>query len=328
MQHDHDPPHQDPAKPAAQATGAGPLESLMAEGKKPEAQPAKGDAKPDLAAQALAAAQEAQGHAAPDHGHGHAAAHGSATAPPHAAPPSITTKSAQAKRREWVLRLLLVLNLALIGVTLGLPMRSGSPAKPKDDHGASGGEHGEPAKRKSAFAVTDQTLYLRALELAAESKFDDAIAVLEGYLKANPDLADFEQRLTLQAMATFALRAGRPNDATRFEAAIDRLRVGTQLPQDLLDLAKQAETDGRGGDMRRYYARFLLMQKQVPPSLRERIAEAYLKLGDGYRVEAEHGARTEAERKRAAEGGADPANTSPGQSAPDKKDEAPPKEHK
>jgi tetratricopeptide (TPR) repeat protein len=328
VQHDHEPPHPDPAKPtAAQTTGGGPLESLMAGGKKPEAQPHKGDGKPDLAAQALAAAQAAQGHATshgPDHGQ---SAEPTATHA-HAAPPPLTTKSAQAKRREWVLRLLLVLNLALIGVTLGLPMRSGAPAKPKDEHGASGTEHGEPTKRKSAFAVTDQTLYLRALELAAESKFDDAIAVLEGYLKANPDLADFEQRLTLQAMATFALRAGRPNDATRFEAAIDRLRVGTQLPQDLLDLAKQAETDGRGGDMRRYYARFLLMQKQVPPSLRERIAEAYLKLGDGYRVEAEHGARTEAERKRAVESGADPAATSPALPGPEKKDEAPPKEHK
>ena len=324
MQHDHEPPHQDPAKPTAQASGAGPLESLMAEGKKPDAQPLKSDAKPDLAAQALAAAQAAQGHAEPSHGH---AAEPVATHT-HAAPPAVTTKSAQAKRREWVLRLLLVLNLALIGVTLGLPMRSSAPAKPKDDHGGSGGDHGAAATRKSAFAVTDQTLYLRALELAAEGKFDDAIAVLEGYLKANPDLADFEQRLTLQAMATFALRAGRPNDATRFEAAIDRLRVGTQLPQDLLDLAKQAETDGRGGDMRRYYARFLLMQKQVPPSLRERIAEAYLKLGDGYRVEAEQGARTEAERKRAAEGGGGPGGSSAGQPGSDKKDESPPKEHK
>jgi hypothetical protein len=54
--------------------------------------------------------------------------------------------------------------------------------------------------------------------------------------------------------------------------------------------------------MRRYYARFLLQQKQVPPSLRAKIAEAYLKLGDGYRVEAEQGAEREAASQRAAAG--------------------------
>lgn len=307
MQHEHDPTHKEST---AQAPAAGgPLESLMAEGKKPDPAQAKGHGKPDLGAEALAAAQAAR---APEPGHAATAHHGAAHG--HEPPVGKPSTAAPAPRREWVLRALLVLNIALIGVTLGLPM-GGSKPQPGSKLQPSGGDHGEPghgaSTRKATFAIDDQTLYLRALELAADGKYDDAIAVLEGFLKANPELAEVEHRLTLQALATFASRAGRPADASRYEAAIDRLRVGAQLPQDLLDLAKQAEADGRGGDMRRYYARFLLMQKQLSPSLRERIAEAYLKLGDGYRVEAEQGAARELERKRAADNVAPLGETAP-----------------
>ena len=51
--------------------------------------------------------------------------------------------------------------------------------------------------------------------------------------------------------------------------------------------ARRAEAEGNGEEMRRLYARFLLQQKQIPPALQQVVVEAYLKLGDSYRLEAQ-----------------------------------------
>ena len=236
---------------------------------------------PDLSANALAAAKAAQEPIA---------VHQAGGDTPVAPPPSATSP-----RREWVWRGALLLNVAVLAAVIALPSQ---PQVAVEAPSAVTARQIKP-ERRIAFALSEQTFYLRALELAGEGKFDDAIAVLDGYLKANPDLVEVEQRLIYHAMAMFAVRVGRADDASRYEAAMDRLRVGAQLPQDLLDLAKVAEAEGRGADMRRHYARFLLQHKQVPPTLQARIAEAYLKLGDGYRVEAEQGAQREAVKKAA-----------------------------
>jgi len=278
----HDEPGPIPA--AAPPAATDPIESMMAAGDLPARRPAK-----DLAAAALDAARAERGEA-----------------PPPAAQAPVRPAAAPASR-EWLLRGLLVLNLALIGGVVALPI--GNPSGKSE--AAPAGETAHPPAPAGApepgFAVGTQGLYLRALEVAAEGKFDEAIAVLQQHLAANPNLGEVEQRLVYHALAMFAVRAGRSDEATRYEAAMDRLRIGAQLPQDLLDLARRAEAEGRGADMRRYYARFLLQQRQVPPSLRDRIAEAYLKLGDGYRLEAERGAEAEAAQRRAAEAVPKPA---------------------
>jgi hypothetical protein len=291
-----------PAPPASTAPvtpGHDPLEVIMAKGELPAAKTEKTPAKPappDLAAAALAAAKLAQPESkptAPQPGAGAMLA-ADVLAAPNASP-----------RREWVWRALLVVNFAVLAAVLALPAKaptSGAAAPPAEP---------PRAARNLGFAIKEQAFYLRALELAGAGKFDDAIAVLDGYLKANPHLVEVEQRLILHALAMFCVRVGRTDDARRYEAAMDQLRVGAQLPHDLLDLASKAEAEGRGADMRRYYARFLLQQEQIPPSLRARIAQAHLKLGDGYRLEAERGAERERERERAAE------------QAPDQKDAAP-----
>lgn len=271
--------HEEKGQPPAESQATDPIESMMASGEMPSSGRARAR---DLGADALAAARAAQ-------------------APPAAASPSAAPRGAAAPgapaRREWFVRALLALNLALVGAVLALPL--GRRAEPEGSAPPAQEPRTEPAPTKpQTFSMGEQSLYLRGLELAANGQFDDAIGLLEAHLKANPYMGEVEQRLVYHALAMFAVRAGRGDDANRYEAAMDKLRVGAQLPQDLLDLARQAEADGRGGDMRRYYARFLLQQKQVPPSLRDRIAEAYLKLGDGYRIEAERGAEREAARKR------------------------------
>ena len=48
--------------------------------------------------------------------------------------------------------------------------------------------------------------------------------------------------------------------------------------------------------MRRYYARFLLQQSQIRIDMRDVIAEAYLRIGDSYRLDAEAGEKVQAER--------------------------------
>ncbi|MEZ5966906.1 MAG: hypothetical protein R3F56_23905 [Planctomycetota bacterium] len=288
--------------PAASAQApSDPIESMMAAGEKPTQRGAR-----DLAEEARAAARAAL---QPD---------------PEAAPaPPRPQTEPGAIRREWLLRGLLVLNLALIGGVVALPIGKAPvepAASPASGHGAAPatGHAAEAPRRSLGFAVGEQGLYLRALEMAGQGKFDDAIATLEGHLRANPYMGEVEQRLVYHALAMFAVRAGRNEEASRYEAAMDRLRIGAQLPQDLLDLARQAEAEGRGADMRRYYARFLLQQRQVPPSLRDKIAEAYLKLGDGYRIEAEHGAERQAASKRAAEAqGVPPAGDDGKAPAPD-----------
>ncbi len=281
----HKPPEPATATPES-------LEAIMAAGDVPKkGEGAKGDPAPalevgkpkppDLVANALAAAKAAQEAIA---------VHQAGGSTPVAPPPAATSP-----RREWVWRGALLLNVAVLAAVIALPSQ---PQVAVEAPGGVTTREIEP-QRRTAFALSEQAFYLRALELAGEGKFDDAIAVLDGYLKANPDLVEVEQRLIYHAMAMFAVRVGRAADASRYEAAMDRLRVGAQLPQDLLDLAKAAEAEGRGADMRRHYARFLLQHKQVPPSLQARIAEAYLKLGDGYRVEAEQGAQREAAKKAA-----------------------------
>ena len=49
--------------------------------------------------------------------------------------------------------------------------------------------------------------------------------------------------------------------------------------------------------LRQVWARFLLQQRQIPSSLYQSVAEAYLQLGDSYRVQANQ----EAEAARLAE---------------------------
>jgi hypothetical protein len=270
----------DQTPPAVQ----GPLEGLMAAGDVPRDRPQPGPAR-DVEAEALAAARALVDRAV----------EAAAAGPP----------APGAARREWILRALLVLNLALLGAMLALPTsappaRPAAPTEPERETAAPPAPQTSPPRLRG-LNLEDQPRYVRALELAGKGEYDAAIRTLEEYVAENPHMAEVEQRLALQAMAMFAVRAGRVDEATKFERRIDALRTQAHLPEDLLQAARLAEAEGRGADMRRYYARFLLQQRQVPPSLRAQIAEAYLKLGDGYRIEAEKGAERAAaeERERA-----------------------------
>lgn len=229
----------------------------------------------------------------------------------------------RSRARERVLRGLLVFNLLLMAAVLLLP-QSGPPAGPSRDavdevsEPPARGER-QPAGDGQARRVEQQTTpgrqdagatpvtripetddrYARAMLRAAAGDIAGAVEDLERYLAAEPDMPVAMQRNVLGALAHYSFKLGFEQRARDFERRAAALTQSHYLPEDLVKMARRAEEEGDGERMRRLYARFLLQQKQVPPSMHKFLAEAYLKLGDSYRIEATRGAElSEAGRAR------------------------------
>lgn len=232
--------------------------------------------------------------------------------------------------REWVLRGLLAFNLLLMAAVLLLPDAArqadpaGAPAGDMAGHRSPvspaggdlpalaggqrrGGGHRQAVEgpvRRPARSVpvplpeTDDR-YARAMLRAASGDLTGAVEDLERYLAAEPHMPPAMKRNVLGTLAHYSFRLGLEQEAREFERRASALTQSHYLPEDLVRMARRAEEEGDGDRMRRLYARFVLQQKQVPPSLHHFLAEAYLKLGDSYRIEAERGAqRSEARRSR------------------------------
>ncbi len=86
-------------------------------------------------------------------------------------------------------------------------------------------------------------------------------------------------------------------EAARYRSKTRTLVNRGYLPEDLRDAARTAWEDGRSEDARRYFARFLLQQKQLPAELRESVAEAFLRIGDSYRMAADLGAKGQGDKR-------------------------------
>ncbi|MEE9125646.1 MAG: hypothetical protein V3U11_00755, partial [Planctomycetota bacterium] len=140
-------------------------------------------------------------------------------------------------------------------------------------------------------------LYEEATLVARQGDYPRAVKLLKQLLKTTPDMSGVALRLVYTQLAYNLLRDGRRQEAEQYADRIDRMRVQTTLPEDLARAAQRAERDGRGGDMRRYYARFLLQQNQIRPDMRDIISEAYLKIDDSYRLEADAGEKAQAARE-------------------------------
>jgi hypothetical protein len=189
-------------------------------------------------------------------------------------------------RAHWALRALLIVNLALMGIVLALP--SGSQPE----------EH-EPEHRDAAdpFLLPPRTLggmpsgkyWDAAVQSAGKGDLAQAVKLLEQYLQVAPAITDVERRLVYNQIAYYLAKDGRTAQALEYERRSSQLMSRSHLPEDLLQSAHRAAAEGKVAEMRAAYARFLLQQKQIPPSLRKHVAEAYLRLGDSYRMEAEAG---------------------------------------
>jgi hypothetical protein len=123
-----------------------------------------------------------------------------------------------------------------------------------------------------------------------------AIAILEGYLADSPRLPPARRANVLLALEHYAAQSGNLAAAQEWHRRNEALLQAHSLPEDLLTMAREAEAGGDTESMRRVWARFLLQQRQIPSWLYKHVAEAYLKLGDSYRPEAEQAA--EARRRQ------------------------------
>jgi tetratricopeptide (TPR) repeat protein len=187
------------------------------------------------------------------------------------------------------------------------PSRGQTPEvnRPAGDPGAQPGVPGMPGPdpfraplQEPDEVLPNSEIYKTAQLQIAKGNPTRALELFERYLKAHPELQAHQLQLVYSNMAYCLNSLGRRQDAQAYGAKIDNLRNITALPDDLWESAHRAENDGRGIDMRRYYARFLLQQDQLGKrwASQGKIAEAYMKIGDSYRIDAEKGSQVEALR--------------------------------
>jgi hypothetical protein len=220
-------------------------------------------------------------------------------------------------RRVWLLRAMLLTNIALMGLVLALPSPTTAPGTGAGQANSASGAHAADAGHAATGAHADPGVDLAgghadvddfvsprrdelrvrprdprfeaAIEAAEKGDYTLAIAHLEGLVQ-DPSLGPRELEIYYTALATYALKDGREEDSLIWSSLANSVRRPGTQPEDLLSLAQKAEEEGDGPLMRRSYARFLLMRDQLSPAMLGKVTEIYLRLGDSYRLEARVGA--------------------------------------
>lgn len=262
------PPAPAPGQPSAQVPTAPPetLTDLMAGGAKAKAAPAA-PGRP-LEADALRAAEEAiaEGERALAQARGQL--HDRATTKP------------RNKNREVAVRILLAINVLAMIVVASLPT---PPATDEQPETTSTQPPPDPAPGPRLAEPWNQ-----ALAAAEGGRFAEAITILEGYL--SPRMPPSQQLNVLMALSHYAFRVGDFTKAQQYEQRANAIEQSHTLPADLVAMAKAAMASGDQETLRRVHARFLLQQRQIPAWLYKHVAEAYLQLGDSYRLQADSAA--------------------------------------
>jgi tetratricopeptide (TPR) repeat protein len=263
------------ASPApVDAKAAEKLTELMAGGDKTRPRPADGAAT-SLEANALRAAEDAiaEGERA------------LATARGHLHERSAPAAAPRGRGRELAIRALLAINILAMVVIASLPT-PGQPAGTKETPPpvpvATAPPTTEPAPAGPKLAEP----WNRALVAAEARRFPEAIAILEQYLADSPRMAPSQQMNVLLALSHYAFRVNDFKKAQEYEQRANAIEHSHSLPEDLVAMAKAAMASGDQETLRRVHARFLLQQRQIPGWLFKHVAEAYLQLGDSYRLQA------------------------------------------
>jgi len=242
----------------------------------------------DLEGQALAAAREAEAAIA----EGQRAiqqAHEALRQPEQVASP----EPRYSRTRELVLRSLLAVNLAAMIIVVSMPAPSRSGDEPATGPGT---ESSPPAQDPAPMQPRIDDPVIRAFAAADRHDYRTAIRLLDEHLIATPRMAAGRKANVLLALEHYATQVADFGAAQEYQRRAEALRRSHSLPEDLVQMALEAEKNGDVESMRRHYARLLLQQRQIPSSLYRHVAEAYLKLGDSYRQEAEQSA-AEARRR-------------------------------
>jgi hypothetical protein len=216
-------------------------------------------------------------------------------------------------KRERVMAVLLLFNIVLMAFLAMAPdlFKPGDEVpeiiRPRYQSPVVNGPDYAPDIRKLDDRYPEDNLYEAAMLASRRGEYPKATRLLKRLLQRTPNMSTVQRRLIYGQLAYNLMRDNRLQEAEEYADRMDRLRVQTTLPEDLVRAARRAYRDGRGRDMRRYYARFLLQQSQVRSDMRDVIAEAYLRIGDSYRLDAEAGEKAQREReaKQRASGGQD-----------------------
>ncbi len=213
----------------------------------------------------------------------------------------------------WLLRSMLVINLALMVVMLMLPSPKtelSTPTTPTPIATTQGEpvlppvepppvivdpQPGPERPGPGGSGFTNNQIWSKAFMFFGEGRYDDAAESLMDYERRNPQMLEGRKLDLYTMLSTCLFKAGRMAEAEVYRAKSNSLVNRGYLSADLLDAARKAWSDGRSGEARRYYARFLLQEKQLTPALRKSVPEAHLRIGDSYRMAADVGA---AEGKR------------------------------
>jgi hypothetical protein len=197
------------------------------------------------------------------------------------APPAPAPK--KRRKHELLLRALLLVNLAAMIAVAALPQ----PARKSDAPPSPVEVPPPPAHDPVVETPRLDDPVVRAFAAADKHDYRGAIALLEQVLADSPRLDPAKKTNVLLALEHYASQLGDIPRAQEYQRRTEALRSSHSLPEDLIQMAQEAEKNGDVESMRRSYARLLLQQRQIPSALYRHVAEAYLKLGDSYRQEAE-----------------------------------------
>ncbi len=231
-----------------------------------------------------------------------------------------TGSGGRRRKQDRVLIGLMVGNLFLMGLMIAVPggnsadqvhrpptvpQDPGSAGYPASGHQATGHQAASDPDHADAKApdpfhaplqepdeiLPNHEMYEAGQLQVTKGNYAKAVDLFEAYLKAHESLQAFQLQMVYSSLQYCMQRLGRRQEALVYMAKNENLRQVTALPDELWGAAKRAESDARGVDMRRYYARFLLQQDQLGKrwASQEKIATAYMKIGDSYRLDAERG---------------------------------------
>ncbi len=186
--------------------------------------------------------------------------------------------------RELALRVLLAVNvLAMITVMVMPSPQVADPATSTEATNRVEPTTPVPAT-PSGPRLADK--YNQALVASEGGDYVGAIALLEDYLAESPRMTPSRRINVYRAIAHYASTVGKLGMAQDYERKAQSLAQSHYLPEDLVATAKAAAESGDQEALRQVWARFLLQQRQIPSSLYQHVAEAYLQLGDSYRLDA------------------------------------------
>lgn len=200
------------------------------------------------------------------------------------------TKRAASNRRELVLRLILAVNVLAMLVVAVLPYDSLGTVVPETGSGSESvtGQPTGPQAPAPGPRIAEK--YNQALIASENREFARAVTLLEEYLVESPNMQASRKVNVYRAMAHYSSMIGRFREAQGYERRAQAETQSHSLPEDLIAMANAAVESGDQESLRQVWARFLLQQRQIPSSLYQYVAEAYLQLGDSYRVQANQAA--------------------------------------